>query len=71
MFTIEQKRLADAQVAFLVATIRHHRGKRGPQLAEMLGMAYDEYRDLVWSHQPGEGRIERLEEMTRAVRGEP
>lgn len=69
MFSLEQKRLADAQVAFIVATIKHHRGKRGPQLAEMLGMAYDEYRDVVWGNQPGEGKIERLKEMTRAVGG--
>lgn len=68
MFSLEQKRLADAQVAFLVATIKHHQSKRGPELAEMLGMPYDEYRDLVWSNQPGDGKIERLADMTARVK---
>lgn len=71
MFTVEQKRLADAQVSFLTETILHQRGKRGPDLAQMLGLPYSEYRELVWSNQPGEGKVERLAEMTRAVRGEP
>lgn len=67
MFTIEQKRLADAQVAFLTAAIQHRPGECGSELAEILGMDYVDYCDLVWSNQPGEGKIERLAEMTALV----
>jgi hypothetical protein len=71
MFSLEQKHLADAQVALLVALIRRHPGAPYKQAAALSGLDVAEVSSLVESIEPGEGKIERLEWLASLVASEP